>query len=175
MPVRVHRRSHDSNVFGLPLLLASGLAVLVFTLFVNGNGAETTGYSVLWNQNRTQSLVAREQAVSLREAEAARREAELLTIGAIATPVCPPCAAPTVFETITSPADVVIIEEQISNPPRVSRVQDILRRELRIAERERGVSKSEETVSRREHEASRRENWIMEQLVALRLEHEYLE
>ncbi|KAJ7810735.1 hypothetical protein B0H13DRAFT_2147680 [Mycena leptocephala] len=83
----------------------------------------------------------------------------------------PPCAAPTVFETIVSPVETVIIEENSLAPPTSSirRVQDILRRERRIAERERDVSNSEERVSHREDDASRRERWIMEQLMSWRL------
>jgi hypothetical protein len=122
---------------------------------------------------RSQALVARETAVALREAEVARREAELL-IGApggvVPSPSCAPCAATTVFETISSPAQTVIkeiIKEEGLTPPGWSsgRAEEVLDRELRIAERERDISKREESVNRREHDASRRESWIMEQLM----------
>jgi len=125
---------------------------------------------------RTQALIARESAVAVREAEVARREAELL-IGAPggvvpAVAPCPPCAATTVFETVSPPIQTIIkeiVKEDSLTPPgwASGRAEEVLDRELRIAERERDISKREESVNRREHDASRRESWIMEQLIAL--------
>ncbi|OBZ69217.1 hypothetical protein A0H81_10805 [Grifola frondosa] len=118
----------------------------------------------------------------MREAEVARREAELLVGapgGVITTPspvICPLC--PTITETITDapPVQTIIKEvfkdQEALTPPgwwdqaRI-RAEDIFDRELKIAEREREISRREEAVNRREHDASRRENWIMEQLVVL--------
>ncbi|KAJ7856378.1 hypothetical protein B0H14DRAFT_2753011 [Mycena olivaceomarginata] len=145
--------SFQSLLLGLSLVLASGLAVVVMHSLPNRYSAETHASSGPWSSNRIQDLIARENAVSFREAEVAHREAEVLGI--------------------------VIIEENSLAPPTSSirRVQDFLRRERRIAERERDVSTSEEIVSHREHDASRREIWIMEQLMALHnngIEQEYL-
>jgi hypothetical protein len=130
------------------------------------------------NPKRSQALIARETAVALREAEVARREAELLAGapgGVIPSPspiICPACVSTTVTETVTPPVQTVI--KEIVNvdslaPPGWSgpRAEEILDRELRLAERERDISKREENVNRREHDASRREGWIMEQLIAL--------
>ncbi|KAJ7824419.1 hypothetical protein B0H13DRAFT_2375498 [Mycena leptocephala] len=170
--------SFQSLLLGLSLVLASGLAVVVMHSLPNRYSAETHASSGPWSSNRIQDLIARENTVSFREAEVAHREAEVL--GVPARPInCPPCAAPTVFETIVPPVEIVIIEENSLAPPTSSirRVQDFLRRERRIAERERDVSTSEEIVSHREHDASRREIWIMEQLMALHnngIEQEYL-
>ncbi|KAJ7906691.1 hypothetical protein B0H13DRAFT_1716210 [Mycena leptocephala] len=162
--------SFQSLFLGLSLVLASGLAVVAMHSLSNRYSAETITSSGPWSSNRTQALIARENAVALREGEVAHREAEVLSVGVPARPIyCPPCAAPTVFETIVSPMETVIIEENSLAPPTSSirRVQDILRRERRIAERERDVSNSEERVSHREDDTSRRERWILEQLMAL--------
>ncbi|KAJ7495713.1 hypothetical protein B0H11DRAFT_2002208, partial [Mycena galericulata] len=180
---RTSRRHGDISSQSLFLglsLLATGLVVVVAMLLLpthysaDTNSAPTDASPGAWSTNRTQALIARENAVFFREAEVAQREAEVRVANLVD---CPPCAAPTVFETITSPAQTVIIEEYPITPPTMSnhRVRDLVR-ERRVAERERDVSNSEQSVSHREHDASRRERWIMEQLSALHngIETEYL-
>jgi hypothetical protein len=111
----------------------------------------------------------------MREADVARREAELLAGapgGVIPTPspiLCPACPSMTV-ETVMAPAQTIIkevVKEESLTPPGWTghRAEEILDRELKITERERDISKREESVNRREHDASRRESWIMEQLM----------
>jgi len=115
----------------------------------------------------------------MREAEVARREAEILAgapggvIGTGPISSCPPCVAQATFE--PPPVQTVIkevVQDKELTPPgwwkdSNVRFDDILDRELKIAEREREISRREETVNRREHDASRREGWIMEQIAAL--------
>ena len=129
---------------------------------------------------RSQQLIARERDIAIREAEIARREAELLAGapgGVIPNaPSCPPCimekVAPEPIMMPPPPVQTVIkevVKEDALTPPGWwkdgnDRFDDILARELKIAERERDISRREETVNRREHDASRRESWIMEQL-----------
>ncbi|KAJ6496685.1 hypothetical protein C8R47DRAFT_1115159 [Mycena vitilis] len=180
-----HHRTISSTTLLLVLsLVLAGLAVMLSlprqysadpTTDTASSASGVFGYL---SPKRTQALIARESAVAVREAEVARREAELL-IGApggvIPSPspiLCPPCAATTVFETITPPIQTIIkeiVKEDSLTPPGWSsgRAEEVLDRELRITERERDISKREESVNRREHDASRRESWIMEQLMAL--------
>ncbi|KAJ7155958.1 hypothetical protein C8R43DRAFT_998478 [Mycena crocata] len=180
-----HHRTISSTTLLLVLsLVLAGLAVMLslprqYTPdpAVEGSSSQQGVWGYL-SPKRTQALIARESAVAVREAEVARREAELL-IGApggvVPSPsavLCPPCAATTVFETISPPAQTIIkeiVKEDSLTPPgwTSGRAEEVLDRELRIAERERDISKREESVNRREHDASRRESWIMEQLIAL--------
>ncbi|KAJ6596901.1 hypothetical protein DFH09DRAFT_1133051 [Mycena vulgaris] len=182
-----HHRTISSTTLLLVLsLVLAGLAVMLSLPRQHSVDPNTEGSSpgVLGylSPKRSQALIARETAVALREAEVARREAELL-IGApggvIPSPspiLCPPCAATTVFETISPPVQTIIkeiVKEDSLTPPGWSsgRAEEVLDRELRIAERERDISKREESVNRREHDASRRESWIMEQLINLGSDH----
>ncbi|KAJ7709897.1 hypothetical protein B0H17DRAFT_1029673 [Mycena rosella] len=178
-----HHRTISSTTLLLVLsLVLAGLAVMLslprqhsVDPAMEQSSGGVLGYL---SPKRSQALIARESAVAVREAEVARREAELL-IGApggvVPSPapnVCPPCAATTVFETISPPVQTIIkeiVKEDSLTPPGWSsgRAEEVLDRELRIAERERDISKREESVNRREHDASRRESWIMEQLMVL--------
>jgi hypothetical protein len=176
-----HHRTISSTTLLLVLsLVLAGLAIMLslprqYSVDSNTDGSSASVWGYL-SPKRTQALIARESAVAVREAEVARREAELL-IGApggvVPSPspnICAPCAATTVFETITPPVQTIIkeiVKEDSLTPPGWSsgRAEEVLDRELRITERERDVSKREESVNRREHDASRRESWIMEQLV----------
>ena len=136
-----------------------------------------TGIWGYLNPKRSQVLITRERDVAMREAEVARREAELL-VGApggvlpTQSPVsCPVCPTQTFID--IPPAQTIIkevVKEQELAPPgwwkeASARAEDILDRELRVAEREREITRREESVNKREHDASRREAWIMEQLV----------
>lgn len=132
-----------------------------------------------FNPKRTQALIARESAVAVREAEVARREAELL-VGApggvvpiSSTTACPACTATMTFTEIPPTQTIIkeIVKEDSLAPPGWvgPRTEELLDRELRIAERERDISKREENVNRREHDAARRESWIMEQLMYVKL------
>ncbi|KAJ7273721.1 hypothetical protein B0H12DRAFT_1090792 [Mycena haematopus] len=180
-----HHRTISSTTLLLVLsLVLAGLAVMLslprqYSVDPNTEaGASSTSSGVFGylSPKRTQALISRERDVALREAEVARREAELL-IGApggvVPSPsICAPCAATTIFETISPPAQTIIkeiVKEDSLTPPgwASGRAEEVLDRELRITERERDVSKREESVNRREHDASRRESWIMEQLMAL--------
>lgn len=143
-------------------------------------GKEDPAATGIWgylNPKRSQVLVTRERDVAMREAEVARREAELL-VGApggvlpTQSPVtCPVCPTQTFID--FPPAQTIIkevVKEQELAPPgwwkeANARAEEILDRELRVAEREREITRREESVNKREHEASRREAWIMEQLV----------
>ncbi|KAJ7097921.1 hypothetical protein B0H15DRAFT_823290 [Mycena belliarum] len=183
-----HHRTISSTTLLLVLsLVLAGLAVMLsLPRQYNADPAtETSSSAGVWgylSPKRTQTLIARESAVAVREAEVARREAELL-IGApggvVPSPspiLCPPCAATTVYETISPPAQTIIkeiVKEDSLTPPGWThgRAEEVLDRELRITERERDISKREESVNRREHDASRRESWIMEQLINLGSEH----
>lgn len=138
--------------------------------------AANSGLLAYLSPKRTQQLIARESAIALREAECARREAEMLAGapgGVISPPpapvICPLCPSMTV-ETVQLPAQTIIKEivtEDSLTPPGWTgpRTEELLERELRIAERERDIGRREESINRREHDASRREGWIMEQLV----------
>lgn len=140
--------------------------------------AANSGLLAYLSPKRTQQLIARESAIALREAECARREAEMLAGapgGVISPPpapvICPLCPSMTV-ETVQLPAQTIIKEivtEDSLTPPGWTgpRTEELLERELRIAERERDIGRREESINRREHDASRREGWIMEQLVSL--------
>ncbi|KAJ7449818.1 hypothetical protein FB451DRAFT_1286652 [Mycena latifolia] len=180
-----HHRTISSTTLLLVLsLVLAGLAVMLslprqYSGAVDPNTENSpAGVWGYLSPKRTQALIARESAVAVREAEVARREAELL-IGApggvVPSPspiLCPPCAATTVFETISPPVQTIIkeiVKEDSLTPPGWAggRAEEILDRELRITERERDISKREESVNRREHDASRRESWIMEQLINL--------
>ncbi|KAJ7632628.1 hypothetical protein FB45DRAFT_912981 [Roridomyces roridus] len=182
---RHHHRTISSTTLLLVLsLVLAGLAIMLSLPRQYGNNTPDPANPEnnpggVWgylSPKRTQALIAREAAVTIREAEVARREAELL-IGAPGgvvpqPPVCAPCAATTVYETVSPPAHTIIkeiVKEDSLTPPgwTSGRADEILDRELRIAERERDISKREESVNRREHDASRRESWIMEQLIAL--------
>lgn len=177
-----HHRTISSTTLLLVLsLVLAGLAVMLslprqYSADPATEQASAGGVLGYLSPKRSQALIARESAVAVREAEVARREAELL-IGApggvVPSPapiVCAPCAATTVFETISPPVQTIIkeiVKEDSLTPPGWSsgRAEEVLDRELRIAERERDISKREESVNRREHDASRRESWIMEQLM----------
>jgi hypothetical protein len=132
--------------------------------FKSDEAATPTGILNYLTPKRSQALIAREAEVARREAEVARREAELLVGapgGVVPTPLtCAPCPAP---------SEVIIREDALAIPnwwkEAEVRANDIIERELKMADREREVSKREESVNRREHDASRRENWIMEQLM----------
>ncbi|THU91148.1 hypothetical protein K435DRAFT_674637 [Dendrothele bispora CBS 962.96] len=183
-----HHRTISSTT--LLLILSLVLAVLAVMLSLpsnptlgggSGNPADPAASGV-WNYltpKRTQQLLSRESAVAVREADVARREAELLigAPGGVVAPTpspisCAPCIAATTVETIIAPAQTVIkeiVKEDSLTPPGWTspRIDDILDRELKIAEREREIGRREEIVNRREHDASRRESWIMEQLIVL--------
>ena len=153
--------------------------------------AANSGLLAYLSPKRTQQLIARESAIALREAECARREAEMLAgaPGGVIAPapapvICPLCPSMTV-ETVQLPAQTIIKEivtEDSLTPPGWTgpRTEELLERELRIAERERDIGRREESINRREHDASRRESWIMEQLISLgndnpeRVEEEYV-
>jgi hypothetical protein len=142
----------------------------------SSSSSDSGGVLGFFNPKRTQALIARESAVAVREAEVARREAELLvgapggivpTSSAVA---CPACTAATITFTDIPPTQTIIkeiVKEDSLAPPGWAgpRAEELLDRELRIAERERDISKREENVNRREHDAARREGWIMEQLM----------
>jgi len=146
-------------------------------------GENAPGVLSFITPKRTQALIGRERDIAIREAEIARREADMLqgAVGGVIPPppivaACPPCIAATTIETVFAPAQTVIkevikeiITEDSLTPPgwTAPRIEDIISRELKIAERERDIGKREEHVNRREHDAARRENWIMEQLYAL--------
>lgn len=150
------------------------------------------GVLSLLSPKRSQALITRERDVALREAEVARREAELLAgaPGGVIPPAPAPCpACPVIAQATYEPMPIqtvvkeVVKEEGAMTPPgwwkeSNTRFEDILARELKIAEREREISRREETVNRREHDASRREAWIMERLAALgneaEVEEEYI-
>ncbi|KAF5365644.1 hypothetical protein D9758_003337 [Tetrapyrgos nigripes] len=182
-----HHRTISSTT--LLLILSLVLAVLAVMLSLPSNSSPLGGGSPaepaasgVWNYltpKRTQQLLARESNIAVREAEVARREAEILAgaPGGVIAPTptaisCPPCLAATTVETIIAPAQTVIkeiVKEDSLTPPGWTndRIDDILVRELKIADREREIGKREEAVNRREHDASRRESWIMEQLIVL--------
>jgi len=109
----------------------------------------------------------------MREADVARREAELLAGapgGVIPSQSPLICPVTTTTETVLAPVQTVIkevVKEESLTPPGWigNRAEEILDRELKITERERDISKREENVNRREHDASLRESWIMEQLM----------
>jgi hypothetical protein len=183
-----HRHHRTVSSTTLLLVLSLVLAVLAVMLSLPGGGltgggtgtekdASNSGLLSYLSPKRTQQLIARESAVAMREAEVARREAELLAGapgGVLPSPspiLCPVCPSNTV-ETVYAPAQTVIkevVKEESLTPPgwAGARADELIDRELRIAERERDISRREESVNRREHDASRRESWIMEQLVAL--------
>ncbi|EMD38335.1 hypothetical protein CERSUDRAFT_82590 [Gelatoporia subvermispora B] len=181
---RSSRHHHHRTISSTTLLLVLSLVLAVLAVMLSlpsmqGGSAVGTesGSQGLWGYftpRRTKELIAREHAVAVREAEVARREAELLAGapgGVIpSAPVCAPCETPPVQTVIKE-----VVKEESLTPPgwwdqaRV-RAEDILDRELKIAEREREIGRREEAVNRREHDASRREGWIMEQLVALNME-----
>ncbi|KAL1744015.1 hypothetical protein HDZ31DRAFT_82996 [Schizophyllum fasciatum] len=181
-----HHRTISSTT--LLLVLSLILAVLAVMLSLPGGsspltggaagapGEEKTSTSVLsyLNPKRAQQLIAREHTVAQREAEVARREAELLVgaPGGVVPQACAPCVPSTVYETVAAPAQTIVkevIKEDSLTPPgwHSPRIDDIIDRELKVAERERDISKREEVVNRREHDASRRESWITEQLIRL--------
>ncbi|THH19300.1 hypothetical protein EW146_g1830 [Bondarzewia mesenterica] len=178
-----HHRTISSTTLLLVLsLILAVLAVMLSLPSQSSSSNPSDPNSGVWNYltpKRSQALIARERDVALREAEVARREAEILAGapgGVINSPSpCPACPviAQATFE--PPPAHTVIkevVKEEALTPPGWwkegnVRFDDILSRELKIAEREREISRREETVNRREHDASRREAWIMEQLVAL--------
>ncbi|KZV69513.1 hypothetical protein PENSPDRAFT_580799 [Peniophora sp. CONT] len=184
-----HRQRTISSTT-LLLVLSLILAVLAVMLSLpNQSGAAVGGNPVDPNNpgtwavltpKRSQQLISRERDIAIREAEIARREAELLAGapgGVIPNaPSCAPCVvekvAPEPIMMAPPPIQTVIkevVKEDALTPPGWwkdgnDRFDDILARELKIAERERDISRREETVNRREHDASRRESWIMEQL-----------
>ena len=163
------------------LVLSLVLAVLAVMLSLPSTaGGEAGGVMGILNPKRSQTLIAREHAVAQREAEVARREAEVLAgaPGGVLPPtpsppvVCPECSLATVTftETVALPAQTVIkeiVKEDSLAPPNWNnvRIDDLVDRELKIAERERDISRREENVNRREHDASRRESWISDQLM----------
>ncbi|KAJ7908559.1 hypothetical protein B0H13DRAFT_2331328 [Mycena leptocephala] len=164
-------------------LFLAGLAIALSLPRRYNVGLETsrsaTGMQLDLSPNLTHTLILRESAVAARDAEVARREAELLfwspgihrhSIGGVPLPpsiLCSPCAAQTILETISLPTQTVI-EEIVAPPERlIGRAKDDLDRERHVAERERNIGKQEEGVSHREHDVSRRESWIMEQPIAL--------
>ncbi|KAG6890688.1 hypothetical protein C0995_005061 [Termitomyces sp. Mi166 len=172
-----HHRTISSST--LLLVLSLVLAVLAVMLSLPSAGVPSdagvdsakSGVLGYLTPKRTQALIAREGAVAQREAEVARREAELLAgaPGGVLPSPCPVCVPTTVIETVAGPAQTVIkevVKEDSLTPPGWvgTRTEELLDRELKIAERERDISKREEAVNRREHDASRRESWIMEQL-----------
>jgi hypothetical protein len=168
-----HHRTISSTT--LLLVLSLILAVLAVMLSLpsskesstNPDSPTNNGVWGIFTPKRSQALVARESAVAMREADVARREAELLAgapggVVPLATscPVCEP--APTVIKEVVKEQELTVPGWWKEATPRL---EDLLDRELKIAEREREISKREENVNRREHDASRRESWIMEQLV----------
>ncbi|TRM55352.1 hypothetical protein BD626DRAFT_418405 [Schizophyllum amplum] len=180
-----HRHHRTISSTTLLLVLSLILAVLAVMLSLPGSspltggaasGEEKTTGSVLsyLNPKRAQALIAREHTVAQREAEVARREAELLVgaPGGVVPQACAPCMPSTVYETVALPAQTIVkevVKEDSLTPPgwHSPRIDDIIDRELKVAERERDISKREEIVNRREHDASRREGWITEQLIRL--------
>ncbi|KAJ1308801.1 hypothetical protein OPQ81_004491 [Rhizoctonia solani] len=157
---------------------------------------EPTGFWSHLSPKRGKDLVHRESLVAMREADLARREAEMLAAPPPAVAVsCPPAPIQTVIdaytftvthtlepilpppmpvETATVVKEVEVVREQLEPPPwyRPSnpRFDEILDREAKVAERERDIAMREDIVGRRESDAGRREGWIMEQL--LQLQHE---
>lgn len=177
---RHHHRTISSTTLLLVLSLILAVLAVMLSLPSSGSGSaaepNATGILSALNPKRAHQLVARETAVTLREAEVARREAELLAGapgGILPSPsavLCPVCPASTAVETVFAPAQTVIkeiVKEDSLTPPgwQSPRIDEILDRELKVAERERDISKREENLNRREHDASRRESWIMEQLM----------
>ncbi|EPQ58115.1 hypothetical protein GLOTRDRAFT_110034 [Gloeophyllum trabeum ATCC 11539] len=183
-----HHRTISSTT--LLLVLSLVLAVLAVMLSLPANRGEgvlpgdpQTSQGILGylTPKRTQMLAQRERDVAIREAEVAKREAELLAGapgGVTPSPqVCAPCPSVVTTE-IMPPVQTVIkevIKEEGLTPPgwlreAQIRAEDILEREIKLAERERDISRREEAVNRREHDASRREAWIMEQIVGLNAE-----
>ncbi|KAH9079416.1 hypothetical protein EDB83DRAFT_2342468 [Lactarius deliciosus] len=163
-----HHRHHRT--------ISSTTLLLVFQSSSSGTAATpgdpaTQGVWSVLTPKRSQALIARESNVAVREAEVARREAEILAgapggvVGSVplgpAPTSCPPCVAQATFE--PPPIQTVIkevLQEKELTPPgwwkeSNVRFEDILDRELKIAEREREISRREETA------------WIMEQLAAL--------
>ncbi|KAL1687084.1 hypothetical protein GGG16DRAFT_63012 [Schizophyllum commune] len=183
-----HSHHHHRTISSTTLLLVLSLILAVLAVMLSlpggsspltGGGAtgeekQTTSVLSYLNPKRAQQLIAREHTVAQREAEVARREAELLVgaPGGVVPQACAPCVPTTVYETVPLPAQTVVkevIKEDSLTPPgwHSPRIDDIIDRELKVAERERDISKREEVVNRREHDASRRESWITEQLIRL--------
>ncbi len=172
-----HHRTISSTTLLLVLSLVLAVLAVMLSLPSSSSSSSDSG-SVLgfFNPKRTQALIARESAVAVREAEVARREAELLVgapggvVPTSSAVVCPACTAATITFTDIPPTQTIIkeiVKEDSLAPPGWAgpRAEELLDRELRIAERERDISKREEGVNRREHDAARREGWIMEQLM----------
>ncbi|KAL5636786.1 hypothetical protein ACGC1H_000678 [Rhizoctonia solani] len=159
---------------------------------------EPTGFWSHLSPKRGKDLVHRESLVAMREADLARREAELLAAPPIPAPLavsCPPAPIQTVIdaytftvthtiepilpppmpmETVTVVKETEVVREQLEPPPWYRpanpRFDEVLDRESKVAERERDIAMREDIVGRREGDATRREGWIMEQL--LQLQHE---
>ncbi|TFK54872.1 hypothetical protein OE88DRAFT_971524 [Heliocybe sulcata] len=185
-----HHRTISSTT--LLLVLSLVLAVLAVMLSLPANRGEpgapgdpqsSQGILQYLTPKRTQMLAQRERDVAVREAEVARREAELLAgVPGGVTPspqVCPACPSVITETTAIIPPIQTIIKEVVKEegltPPgwireAQLRADDILDREIKLAERERDISRREEAVNRREHDASRREAWVMEQLIGLNAE-----
>ncbi|KAF9227916.1 hypothetical protein BS17DRAFT_774479 [Gyrodon lividus] len=188
---RSERHHHHRTISSTTLLLVLSLVLAVLAVMLSlpasqgaaaAAGKEDPAATGIWgyfNPKRSQVLVTRERDVAMREAEVARREAELL-VGApggvlpTQSPVaCPICPTQTFVD--FPPAQTIIkevVKEQELAPPgwwkeASARAEDILDRELRVAEREREITRREESANKREHDASRREAWIMEQLVLI--------
>ena len=189
-----HSHHHHRTISSTTLLLVLSLILAVLAVMlslpggsspltgggVTGEEKQTTSVLSYLNPKRAQQLIAREHTVAQREAEVARREAELLVgaPGGVVPQACAPCVPTTVYETVPLPAQTVVkevIKEDSLTPPgwHSPRIDDIIDRELKVAERERDISKREEVVNRREHDASRRESWITEQLMYVSFPHSY--
>jgi hypothetical protein len=189
-----HHRTISSTTLLLVLSLILAVLAVMLSMPAGGFGSSSAaatganaddpatpnGVLSIFNPKRAQQLIARETAVALREAEVARREAELLAgapggviQNAPPPPIaCPVCPMPEPPQTIIKE----VVKEEALVPPNWwkeagARADDIIERELRMADREREISKREEAVNRREHDASRRESWIMEQLVYVLISH----
>lgn len=164
--LRTRGRSHVSQ----PILQSSILLVLPFIfaglaiILSLGPHRRSPTSAVDAVGSRTHTVLLREEAATIREADVANREAELQAIPNQDF-VCPPCFAPTVVEILSLPAPTVIEEivvaKALSNP----RAAELLDREQRVAHRERNVGQKEERLSRREHEASQLEDWILGRLM----------
>ncbi|KZT26437.1 hypothetical protein NEOLEDRAFT_1131928 [Neolentinus lepideus HHB14362 ss-1] len=182
---RHSRRTISSSTLLLVLSLVLAVLAVMLSLPANREGGapgdpqSSQGILNYLTPKRTQMLAQRERDVAVREAEVARREAELLAGapgGVTPSPlVCPACPSIITQTEILPPVQTVIkevIKEEGLTPPgwlreAQIRAEDVLDREIKLAERERDLSRREEAVNRREHDASRREAWIMEQLIGM--------
>ncbi|KAJ7870046.1 hypothetical protein B0H14DRAFT_3861020 [Mycena olivaceomarginata] len=164
--LRTRGRSHFSQPILRPSILLvlpfffAGLAIILFL----SPHRRSPAAAVDAVGSRTRTVLLREEAVTIREADVANREAELQAIPNQDF-VCPPCVAPTVIEIFSLPAPTVIEKIVVVKALSSARATELLNREQRVAHRERNVGQKEERLSRREHEASQLEDWILGQLI----------